>query len=403
MGPCQRSSGGAVAQHATFHRLIALGIGFLLAAIAATNASGQSPDADTVTLEGTYTDVQFLAGESVRIRADVSDDVFAAGRNVIFDAATARNAIAAGYDVELRGGSVTDMIAAGANINIAGTIEDDLIAGARSLRISSNGFVGGDARIAAETIEMEGRVGGGMRAAARRITIDGEIGGKADLLARRIVISSGAVINGDLVYRSDAEPEIAEGATITGEIRQVSVEMPDLRSIGLAILGIGLLIVLSWAVAMLVLVAVVQLTLPGLMTNASDRLQSHPWSNLGRGVVILLLAIVLAGVLLVSILGIPLGGALAVTILVLLLLGFAVVSYSVGLLIRGWLRGSIPIATAGRVGWTIAGAVVLSLVGLIPIIGGIAAGLAVAAGLGAAAAELWRRLRPTAWEAQAIP
>lgn len=375
--------------------LVVLGLGMVLAGSLAPDASGQSDvfEDERVTLEGSHTDVQFLAGESVRVSADVADDVFAAGRDVTLESGTVQNAIVAGYDVEQRSGTVADMIAAGANVKVAGTIQDDLVAAARSMRISSEGTIGGDARLAAETIDMEGRIGGSMRAAARRITIAGEISGKADFLAERIVIASGAAIAGDLIYRSEAEPEIAEGATIGGDIRRLETDISDLRSIGFRILGIGLLIALSWAVAALALIVVVQVAFPGLTADAAEQLQARPWSLLGRGVAGLLLAAAVAGLLFASIVGIPLGAALVVAIAAVSLLGLVAVSGCIGLMIRRWRRGPVDIRLAGRAGWAVVGAIILGVVALVPVVGGIVVGLAIAAGFGSAAAELWKRLR----------
>lgn len=385
----------SIARRIAVGGLVFAGLGLALAGPFAPDAAAQSDDFEheTITLEGTHDNVQFLAARSVRISANVADDVFAAGRDVTFDAATVRNAIIAGYDVEQRSGTVADMIAAAVNITIAGNVEDDVVAMARSLRISSSGTVGGDLRLAAETIEMEGAVGGSMRAAARRVTIAGKIVGKADLYAERIVVGSSAVITGDLIYRGDTAPEIAEGATIGGEVRQVAMDMPDLQKLGLAILGIGLLIALAWAIAALLLIVVMQLAFPAFVTDATGRLQAHPWSNLGRGIAILLLAGGLAGLLYASVLGIPLGGAVTTAIAVGSILGLVTVSYCLGLFIRRGFSSAADVRRAGQVGWAVAGAIVLGLVGLIPFVGGIIAGLAIAAGVGAASAELWKRLR----------
>jgi len=377
--------------------LVVFGFVAAIAALSAPTALSQSDDSDGsreyVTLEGTHDDIQFVAGRTVRITAAVSDDVFAAGRDVTFDAATVRNAIVAGYDVEQRGGTVADMIAAAANITVAGRVEDDVVALGRYIRISAEGSLGGDARLAAETIDMEGAIAGSMRAAARRITIAGTIDGKADLLAERIVVGPNAVISGDLIYRSNHPPEIAESATIGGEVRQVEIDMPDLTEIGLVILGIGILIALAWAVATLVLIVVIQLVFPAFMADATDRLQDHPWSNLGRGVVLLLVGGALAALFYASILGIPLGGAMTVAIAFGSLLGLVTVSYCIGLYIRGRFKTSTYVSGGGRVGWAVLGAVILGLIGLVPFIGGLIVGLAVAAGVGAAVAELWTRLR----------
>jgi cytoskeletal protein CcmA (bactofilin family) len=388
--------GAHVLRRTLLQGLAVLALGMLLVGILASNASGQSEafERENVTLKGSHTDMQFLAGQSVRITANVADDVFVAGRDVTFDSATVKNAVVAGYDVELRGGNVADMIAAAANIKIAGTIEDDLVAAARSIRVSPEGKIGGDARLAAEIIDMEGRIGGNMRAAAARITITGKISGKADFLAERIVIASGAAIAGDLIYRSEAEPEISEGATIGGKVRRIEIDKSNLSTIGFSILGIGLFITLSWTVAMLLLIIIVQLAFPGFITVAAGQLQANLWSNLGRGIAGFLLASALMGLLFASILGIPLGIALSLAIAVVWLLGLVTVSNCIGLFIRSRGRRSpVNIQLAVRVGWAIAGAIVLGVIALIPFVGGIVTSLAIAAGFGAAAAELWKRLR----------
>jgi cytoskeletal protein CcmA (bactofilin family) len=369
---------------------LVIGLVGLLVSFAAAQPKESAGAGERVVLEGTYSDVQFLAGRSVEIKAQVSDDVFAAGRNVTLDSAAVESAIVAGYDVEQRGGTAADFIVAGANVSIAGAVEDDLVAAARSLRVAAAGTIGGDARLAAETVDIEGRIGGSLRAAARRVTIAGTIAGKADIIAERIVVAPGATIVGDLIYRGDAEPEIADGATIGGEVRRIAIETPDLKAVGFAVLGIGLAIALFWTIAVLLLVAIVQLAFPGLMTGAADRLRASPWTNLGGGVAAVLLAGALAGGLLFSIVGIPLGAALMMATSVLSLFGLVAVSYRIGLMMR---RSASEIGRGGRVGWALAGAVVLGLVALIPFVGGVVVGLLIAAGFGAAGAEIWKRLR----------
>jgi hypothetical protein len=69
-----------------------LGIVLGGAAISLAVAETERDDRESVVLTGTQTDVQFLAGRSVTIKANVSDDVFAVGRDVKFDAATVHNA-----------------------------------------------------------------------------------------------------------------------------------------------------------------------------------------------------------------------------------------------------------------------------------------------------------------------
>ena len=377
-------------------RTLALFIVTVFAVVDWTSAVAQTPQSDReiVSLTGTHRDVQFLAGRSVTIKATVTDDVFAAGRDVTFEAATVNNAIVAAYDVEQRGGTATDFVAAAANLKIAGAIKDDLVAGARSVRIGNEASIGGDVRLAAETIEMEGQIGGSMRAAARRVTIAGKVTGKVDLLARRIVITRGAVINGDLIYRGKEKPEIAEGATISGQVRQIPIEMPDLQSVGWALLGFGLLLGLAWILAALLLVIIVHLAFPHFMATSAHNLREHPWSNLGRGIAVALIASALAGALMASVFAIPLGSALFMSLAIVWLLGLATVAACIGLWIRNRRAKGVEDQPIGnQTWWAVLGAVILALLLIVPVVGWLVVSLATAAGLGAATAELWRRLR----------
>jgi cytoskeletal protein CcmA (bactofilin family) len=350
-------------------------------------------DREVVLLTGAHADVQFLAGRSVTIKANVSDDVFAGGRDVTFDAATVNNAIVVGYDVEQRGGTARDFVAAAGNLRISGRVSNDLVAGARSIRVASSGSVDGDMRVAAETIDIEGRIAGSMRAAAQRITIAGKISGKVDLLAARIVVASGAEIAGDLIYRGKDKPEIAEGAKIGGQVRQIPIEVPDLRSVGWTILGVGILIGLAWVLATLLLVAILHWAFPIMLANAARQLRAHLWSSVGLGIAIGLITSAAAGALIASIIGIPLGSALLMGLGVALLMGLAAVSCSIGLTVRQWRRGEGEPQPAALIWWSLLGAAILCIVAILPVLGWIIVSLAMAAGLGAAGAELWRRLR----------
>jgi cytoskeletal protein CcmA (bactofilin family) len=338
-----------------------------------------------VTLTGSLSNAQFLAGRSVRISAEVEDDVFVAGRGVAFDGAKVQNAIAAGNAVTFERSTARDMIALAGRITIAGEVQDDLIVAARRLRIVKDGSIGGDARLAARDIKLEGTIGGSLRAVARRITVSGVIDGKADLMAERIVITPGARIAGDLIYRSEDRPEIAEGASIGGTVQQMKPDFPVVRKIGWVLMGIGLAFAIACAFGFFLLGAVVQLLVPGLIELAVDRLKQNPWVMLARGVVLLLLVPVVIGLLLATLVGIPVALLVLVTFLLLLALGLIAAAYGIGLWIQGRLGLPVLPTLGARIVWTLVGLLVIGAVSLVPLLGIIVALLAVAAGLGAVA------------------
>jgi len=368
---------------------IALIVAMAAAVPARAQWMGQAPDR---TLEGDRSEMQFVAGRNVTVRAHIANDLFAAGRTVTLDNATANNALVAGNSVALRGGSVGEMVTAANALDLAGTVRTNLIAAARQIRVAADGSVGGDARLTAESVDMNGKVGGTLGVAAQRVTIAGTVGGKVDLLAEQIVVGPRASIGGDLVYRSQNPPQIAAGAKIAGQVRRLP--MPNGPGLLASILGVGLFLSAAWLVAALLVVAVVQLALPGLTSGSAQRLTSHPWQSLGIGVAIAIVGGAVAALLCVSIVGLPIGGALMVSLVLGWLLASVATAYGLGRLIGGWPRDGGTVSTASRVGWALLGAVLLAVIGAIPFVGGVLVALAVAAGLGAVSVELSRRLRP---------
>ena len=145
---------------------------------------------------------------------------------------------------------------------------------------------------------------------------------------------------------------------------------------------------------MVLLVVIIHAAFPQLMANAAGGLRTQPWSSLGRGIAIALIATAIAGALMMSIFGIPLGSTVFMAIGIAWVVGFATVCACIGLYVRAW-RRSLPadVEPRSQMWWAALGAVLLGVIALVPILGWLVAGLAVAAGLGAASSEIWQRLR----------
>jgi cytoskeletal protein CcmA (bactofilin family) len=353
-----------------------------------------SQSGDNVVLTGSHDDMQFLSGRDIRVRAAVDDDVFAVGRFILFDSATTDHSIVMGEEIRQRDGASEDIIALGSLIEIAGTVSDDLVAAGRSIRIDRSGSVLDDVRAAAETIDIDGPIGGNVTAAASRITIRGRIGGDADLRAERIIVAPGGVIAGNLDYVSPNAAEIAQGAEIGGAVRRVAEEATGRNWMASALAGLVMTIMLAWLLSVLVLSVAIQLAFPHLMDSAAERLKAKPWANLGIGIAVLISAGVASMLLFGTLIGIPAGLALATTAGIVWVFGLIALYYYVGLLLGRRSRWTANIGSGARVGLTIAGLVIVVVVTIIPLVGFVITNLAAAAGFGAVASDLWRRLRP---------
>ncbi|MDQ0313570.1 polymer-forming cytoskeletal protein [Amorphus orientalis] len=361
---------------------------------AAAHAQTVPGTGEEVVLSASRDDMQFLAGRSVTISADVRNDVVAAGQDVTIDGAEVGTAIIAGYEVSLVSGAASDLISVADRLSISGEVQDDMIAAARRIAITSSGTVTGDARLAAETLQIDGRMAGSLKAAARRIVLNGTFETRIDVIAQHIVIGENAQLRGGLEYRSPDPPQIAEGAQIDGEITRKELNLPDLRKIGLALIGIGLVLAVSWLICVIAMLSLIQAAFPGLGLGAATRALDRPLASLGLGVAVVLGGLVLSMTLIVSVLGLPAGLALLPALAMIKLFGLAAASLAVGLLLRRALRGPGIPGVGSQIGWLIAGTIVLVLVLFIPFVGGLVALLVLLAGIGAMMAEAWVRLRP---------
>jgi hypothetical protein len=158
-----------------------------------------------VRIDGTVAGAVAVAAGSARIAGDVAGDVMVAGGRI-----------------DLGGGVGDDLRAAGGDIRVAGFVTDQATIAGGSVVIASGSAIGGRTWIAAGDVEMAGQIGGKLRVVAGHAVISGRVAGDVEVAAREIRVESGAVIGGDLVWRSGQPPVIAEDARILGELRAAS-------------------------------------------------------------------------------------------------------------------------------------------------------------------------------------
>lgn len=369
----------------------------VVAIVAAPISISRAEDEDISTLSGDHQKQQFVAGARVEItNANVADDIFAMGRNVIFDTVSAKNIFAGGMSLSLKTITADDLIAAGGQMDVSGNIKDDVIAAVcpfcpvmGRLHLTSDMQIGDDARLAGRDIAVNGRIGGDLYAAAQQFRLSGEVVGTARIEADRIALAPGARIGGDLLYTSETKPEVADDATIVGQVRQVESQLPFAEGFPESWIWYGVLAIIGFVVAILLLGAAVQLAMPGLLSNAVATVQTRPWSTLGRGLVVALLVPVAIALLMASVIGMPIGMVTAAAFVVLVAVAFVAIAYCIGLYVRQLFGGQgVPTGLGSRILWTSLGILILLIVGFIPFIGWAIGILAMIAGLGAVVSQL---------------
>lgn len=325
-------------------------------------------------------DGKVRAGESLTVAADeeVEDDLYLFGTSVTVEA-----------DVP------GDVIVFASDVTLAGDIGGDVLAGSSVIRVL--GDVDGDVRAGAGTIEVRGTVAEDVAAAAGVLTMSGEIGGDVLFGAGQATFSG--TVDGDV--EGSAGAYSSEG-TIRG-VENVRIEQPDVGRAERSVWLRGL----SRLVALVLVGAAVVTWLRRSSRAAVERVTEQPASALLWGAVawIGLVVAAIAGIVVAIILGIVFGllrldvlvglgvfSGLMITVTSLLLLFIGTVF--VGPVISATALGEAMLQRQDEPPLLAlaAGTVVIVGLWLIPFVGPVVMGLAVAFGLGALFL-VWRRRR----------
>lgn len=355
-------------------------------------------------LNGGPSSAETRFSDAVVVTQALDDDLYAAGGEVRIEGAIAGAAVLAAGSAEISGDVAGDLILAGGQINLAGGVGDDLRVAGGSVQITgfvtdnatiSGGTVtigpgsaiGGRTWIAGGDVDMAGQIGGDLRVVAGTAVISGRVAGNLDIAAREIRVEPGTIIGGNLVWRSNQPPVIAEDVQILGEVREAGgdesqslVDEPSDRFDGGWALGVGV------AAAALILLWFA----PQLVARSAAIFQAAPGRTLVLGAASLVLTPIMAFLLIVTVLGWLLGlVVLAGYVFGLMLSGL------LGLLIivqslRGRFGAAVaPVSgAAGSGGWRHLVLLLLVLAALVlaqqvPVLGGLLSLLLVLAGFGA--------------------
>jgi len=352
----------------------------LLALIACGPSLAETRFSDSVVITEAIDEDLYAAGGEVRIDGSIAGAAVLAAGSAEIAGDVEGDVILAGGRVNLEGGVGDDLRAAGGNVQVTGFVTDQATIAGGSVTVGPGSAIGGRTWIAGGDVEMAGQIGDDLHVAAGTAVISGRVVGDVEIAAREIRVTPGAVIGGDLIWRSELPPLIAEDAQILGEVRaagddeaqgvsdQSSSRFDGGWAVGIALAAAGL--VLLWLA-------------PQLAARTTVVFREAP----GRTLLLGAASIVLTPIAALFLFATVLGWLLALVVLA---------GYVFALLLSGLL--GLLIAThllRGRPGGTASGSglrsamlllvvvVVLVLAQRVPVLGGLLSALLVLAGFGA--------------------
>ena len=346
--------------------------------------------AGSVDIRGTIKGDLVAAGGVVDVTGSVDGDVVAAGGSVNLNGNVGGDIFVSGGDVDITG-SVSDHVrAAGGSVRVDAVVGDDVIAGGGSVTLGSGASVAGDLIVGAGSAKVDGVVHGDALLGVEKATIGGTVKGNVEMIGDRLTLESTARLEGNLTYTSERELTMETGAQVLGEtVRIVPTTrllwFIEVKSSGPVRTVEWVITRVQWFLGILIVALLVLWLAPVTLRAARDTIVDSPWRTLGLGA-LLLIAVPIA-VAFVAFFALLVGGFAAVPVVAvpvtayaaLLMLASPVIALLLGhYALRLASRGSPP-------AWQsiTSGAIILALIGAIPVLNVIVFVLALLFGFGA--------------------
>lgn len=361
------------------------GLGLLLAVLPVQAADFRTGDEKTgsVTVnDDEAVENLHVSGQNIIVNSDVKGDLLAAGNTISITGDVENSLFVAAADVTIRGNVGHHARIAANNVTLSGgTINGDVFIAANQVTIAKEVTINGELYASANEVTINGIVKGRLRIGANKVTISNSVG-PVSAQVNLLSLQSGAIVNGDLEYRSREIATIASGAQITGETDFTKTNPWAVNFNYLRILTIIGTFILAW-----LLVRFRRDLSHSILRQAIDR----PHISIGIGIVALLGLPILAVLLLITVIGLPIGVLLGFLWILALLIG----SLFGKLILGSWLMKTLTKEKDYQLDWQAlaAGIVIANLFFVIPIVGDILGMLITLLGLGAVVAHA---VKPTA-------
>jgi cytoskeletal protein CcmA (bactofilin family) len=326
--------------------------------------------------EETVNDDLYATGGTVNVDGTVNGDLVAAAGNVHIRGDVNGDVVASGGSVMITGMVRDNVRAAGGSVIISSTVAGDVVAAGGSVELAPEANIGRDVVVGAGDVQIDGNVGRDVRLGAGAVTINGTVGGNVEAdLGERLTLGPMARIEGDLIFTSPQEARVAQGATILGntvcERPTTSLFWVRVRdTTGIRVVQ-DILSRVQWFLGTALVGLLLLWMVPRTLEGTSETVIRSPWSSLGLGAAVLILApIVIVIAALIAILiggfaGVPVALVPTAVYVVLLALAAPVIGLFIGRYLLGRLRGRRAFAAWQAL---LLGVLILALIGFVPVL-----------------------------------
>lgn len=307
----------------------------------------------------------YIAGSSVTSAGTIQGTLTTAGGTVLVTGSVSGDVNAAGGTLTLLGNVGGSLRVAGGNVTIGGPVQNDIVAAGGQIQITG-GQVGRDVVVTGGTLRIDSPVMGNVRFMGGDLYINAPVAGNIEADAGKVTLGGAAVISGNLNYKAPQRVVMETGARVNGTVTYTPKASQGDFSKG-ALVGF----VTFWIIAKLLMLLagalIFGLILRRFTTEVVKKAFAEPLTEMGRGLVVLIVLPIVSVLLCITVIGIPFG--------VLGLLGFVggiiVSSIAAPILLGSLLYKWMKKSASYEVTWSsiALGVAAYFVCGLIPVIG----------------------------------
>ncbi len=296
------------------------------------------------------------SGENIYLSANetIEGNLYAASNNITVDGEIKGDLIAAAQTITINGRLDGDLIAAAQTITVNGEINGNVRVAANSANIQGQvarnvNFIGNtiilgpeakigwDVLSGAASTEIMGTVGGSVYGSSDYLLVAGSIGKdfnfRGSQRTQNITLTPSAKISGHLYYQANGKLELEDGATVTGEIKQLEPSTQNNKTSDR--IWPFLYNMLAAILVGLILIGPGKNILMGMYHTAQEKtLTSLIW-----GLILVLIIPVVAILLMITVIGLPLS---------LVLLGLWLMSLWMGEVVGAIFIGQFLLKTVAK-------------------------------------------------------
>ncbi|HEX4537045.1 MAG TPA: hypothetical protein VH140_08870 [Candidatus Acidoferrum sp.] len=325
----------------------------------------------------------FAHGHHVKIEGTVDGDLYVFCQGADIEGHVTGDVIAFAQMLRVKG-KVDGNIRSFTNTTwVSGSVAKNLLTFAETVTIDSTGKVGGSITTFVNTLTVDGGVGRDILAFVNETNIAGNIGGGIQAKGNTLKFNSGAQVNGPVKFKGEHAPDVSSGAKLAVPVQFTQEEHHShYRDGGFYVWRV------IWIAAYVLFGLVLFLLLPTFAPATVDSAERYG-ASFGLGILVLFGVPIAAFIACITVVGLLIGISTFVLWLTAMWCAQIVVGSIVGQRLMGHTREIWPL-----IGRMVVGVILLSVVEMIPFVGGWIRFAVLLWGMGAISLAIYRHFTP---------